>query len=83
MEHAQSLEHVLRDFEGWLQQHGCFAGGSPLQPHQTFAPVTWTNWDLQVQLVSFPRRPLSCRCADASMTRLLPQHARKGGGVTR
>jgi len=53
VESAQLLPHVLRDFEGWLLERGCFAGGgSPTQAQQTFAPLSWTNWDLQVQLES-------------------------------
>lgn len=53
VESAQLLPHVLRDFEGWLLERGCFAGGgSPTQAQQTFAPLSWTNWDLQVQLVT-------------------------------
>lgn len=50
VDNAQPLERVLAQFQDWLTLQGCFAKASPLQSTQCFALVTWTNWDLQIQL---------------------------------
>lgn len=49
---APPLDHVLKEFQAWLTSHGCFQNASPLTAVQSFAMVTWGNWDLQIQLES-------------------------------
>jgi hypothetical protein len=61
--------------QAWLTSHGCFQNASPLTAVQSFAMVTWGNWDLQIQLVSAQQY----RAAHAALPLLLARLATADG----